>query len=80
MKISSVAETTARTTLQSVLDRIAGDRDLAPSRKRDLRSAVATFVKLAEKPAVEILLDVGAIRKALDAMVRPRRRYRPRGG
>ena len=78
MKNSSVAETTARTTLQSVLDRIAGDRDLAPSRKRDLRSAVATFVKLAEKPAVEILLDVGAIRKALDAMVPAQAKVSPK--
>ena len=69
MKISPIARACATPTLQNVLDRLAGDRALAVSRRRDLRSAVTTFAKLAEKPPAEILLDLGAIRRTLDSMV-----------
>ena len=51
MKISPVARAAATPTLQNVLDRLAGDRALAVSRKRDLRSAVTSFAKLAEPAA-----------------------------
>jgi integrase len=78
MKNSSIAHATARSTLQSVLDRLAADGALAPSRKRDLRSAVATFAKLTEKSPSEIVLDVGTIRKTLDGMVPAQARVSPK--
>jgi integrase len=56
-------------TLQTVLDRLAGDNGLSPSRKRDLRSAVSSFAKLMEKPPAAIALDLSEIRQALNSMV-----------
>ena len=56
-------------TLQDVIDRLAGNSSLSDTRKRDLRSAVVTFGKLTDQALALIVLDLGGIRAALDAMV-----------
>jgi integrase len=55
------------TTLQNIVDRIAGDPTLTDSRKRDLRSAVVTLGKLNGQPLGQIPLDLAEIRRVLDA-------------
>jgi integrase len=57
------------TTLQNVVDRIAGDPTLTDGRKRDLRSAVITLGKLNGQPLGQIPLDLAEIRRILDATV-----------
>src|ERR1700730_1032289 len=59
----------APATLQTVLDRLAGDSGLSQTRKRDLRSAVTSFAKLRDQPPASIPLDLADIRQALDGMV-----------
>ena len=56
-------------TLQTVLDRLAGNARLSDSRRRDLRSAVRSFAKLREQPPAAIPLDLADIRHTLDRMV-----------
>src|SRR5438874_5791030 len=56
-------------TLQSVLDRLAGERALSDSRKRDLRSAILSFAKLKGQPPAAIPLDLSDIRRTLESMV-----------
>jgi integrase len=51
-----------------VLDRLSDD-GVVDSRKRDLRSAVASFARLVDKPPGLIPLDLAAIRNALDGAV-----------
>ena len=59
----------APVTLQTVLDRLAGDGGLSDTRKRDLRSAVTSFAKLKGQPPAAIPLDLADIRRTLDGMV-----------
>jgi integrase len=67
-------------TLQDVIDRIAANPDIADTRKRDLRSAVISFGKLADKAPASVPLDLGELRRIMDdsdtthAPVSPKRR------
>jgi len=61
--------TAAPATLQTVLDRLAGDGALSDTRKRDLRSAVTSYAKLRAEPPAAIPLDLPDIRRTLDGMV-----------
>src|SRR4051812_27652418 len=56
-------------TLQSVLERLAGEKVLSDSRKRDLRSAILSFAKLKGQPPAAIPLDLADLRATLDGMV-----------
>ena len=51
---------------------------LSPNRKRDLRSAVASFAKLRDQPAAAIGLDLADIRRTLDGMVPARAKISPK--
>lgn len=55
----------APATLQTVLDRLAGNCGLSDTRKRDLRSAVIGFARLAGQPPSAIPLDLAEIRRTL---------------
>jgi integrase len=66
--VTSIATPAANATLQTVLDRLATDASLSASRKRDLCSAVTIFAKLRDQAPAAILLDLAAIRDALDHM------------
>jgi hypothetical protein len=68
VKTHPLPEIAVAATLQSVLDRLAVDHSLSEVRKRDLRSAVVSFAKLAEQPPPAIPLDVARIRRTLDSM------------
>jgi integrase len=56
-------------TLQDVTDGIAGHPELSATRKRDLRSAIATYGRLVERPLGEIPLDLQALRQTFDTVV-----------
>ena len=56
-------------TLQTVLDRLAGEKALSDSRKRDLRSGILSFAKLKGQPPAAIPLDLADLRATLDGMV-----------
>src|SRR3981189_353597 len=56
-------------TLQDVLDRLALLDGLSHARRRDLRSAVKCFAKLAGVPPGAIPHDLATIRQTLDGMV-----------
>jgi site-specific recombinase XerC len=56
------------TTLQDVIDRLAGGA-LSDTRKRDLRSAVVTYGKLVGRAPAAVPLDLADIRSTLDGMV-----------
>jgi integrase len=56
-------------TLQEVVDRILASPTLPEVRKRDLRSAVVVYGKLAGQPLSAIPLDLAALRETLDGMV-----------
>jgi integrase len=66
MKHVSTTHVAATATLQDVMDRIAANSGLAASRRRDLRSAIISFGKLADKPPGSIQLDLGGLRSILD--------------
>jgi integrase len=66
MKHLSIYNNVGTATLQDVLDRIAANPDLANTRKRDLRSAILSFGKLADKSPASIPLDLGELRRVLD--------------
>jgi integrase len=68
MKTEQIQVSAAAATLQDVLDRLSDD-GVVDSRKRDLRSAVASFAKLADKAPGLIPLDLAAIRRTLDGAV-----------
>jgi integrase len=68
MKTHPLPQTAVAVTLQSILDRLAVDESLSEIRKRDLRSAVISFAKLAEQAPAAIQLDVARIRRTLDGM------------
>src|SRR5262249_15388169 len=68
MKTEQIQATGAAATLQDVLDRLSDD-GVVDSRKRDLRSAVASFAKLVDKAPGLIPLDLAAIRRTLDGAV-----------
>jgi integrase len=53
-------------TLQTVLDRIAGDVNLSANRRRDLRSAVLSYGKLKGQPPATVPLDLAEIRATLN--------------
>jgi integrase len=66
MKHLSTYNSVGTATLQDVLDRIAAHPDIANTRKRDLRSAILSFGKLADKAPASIPLDLGELRRVLD--------------
>jgi hypothetical protein len=66
MKHASTSSEVTTATLQDVLDRIAARSDIGTSRKRDLRSAVLSFGKLADKAPTSIPLDLSELRRVLD--------------
>jgi integrase len=68
MKTEQIQRTGEPATLQDVLDRLSDD-GIVNSRKRDLRSAVASFAKLVDEVPSLIPLDLAAIRHALDGAV-----------
>jgi integrase len=68
MKTEQMETSTAAATLQDVLDRLSDD-GVVDSRKRDLRSAVASFAKLIGEVPRLVPLDLAAIRHALDDAV-----------
>src|SRR4051812_33364163 len=68
MKHDQIPPAAAHTTLQEVLDRLAGG-GLSDTRKRDLRSAVVTYSKLVDRAPVAVPLDLADIRTTLDGMV-----------
>lgn len=68
MKTEQIQTNAAAATLRDVLDRLSDD-DIVDSRKRDLRSAVASFAKLVDKVPGLIPLDLAAIRRTLDGAV-----------
>src|SRR5262249_19142012 len=68
MKTEQIQSSAAAATLQDVLDRLSDD-GVVDSRKRDLRSAVASFARLVDKAPGLIPLDLAAIRHALDGAV-----------
>jgi hypothetical protein len=69
MKPTLPPATTVPATLKSVLNRVAADTSLSESRKRDLRSAVLTYVRLKGQPAAAVALDLAEFRGTLDGMV-----------
>jgi hypothetical protein len=69
MKTTPPPPTAAPATLQTVLDRLAGNAGLLDSRRRDLRSGVTSFAKLRGQPPAAIPLDLADIRRTLDRMV-----------
>jgi hypothetical protein len=66
MKHVSTPSEVATATLQDVLDRIAANPAIGVSRRRDLRSAVLSFGKLADKAPSSIPVDLGELRHVLD--------------
>lgn len=58
-----------RPTLEEVFDQISAKADLSDTRRRDLRSSVAIYGKVVDRPLSEIPLDLAAIRKTLDGVV-----------
>ena len=66
MKHISTYNNVGTATLRDVLDRIAADSAIANTRKRDLRSAVVSFGKLADKAPASIPLDLDELRRVLD--------------
>ncbi len=73
-------QTNTKVSLQDVIDRIEVNPDLSEVRKRDLRSAVVTFVKLSEKAPTTVPLDLAVIRATLDGMVPAQARSRASAG
>ncbi|MGC2077275.1 MAG: tyrosine-type recombinase/integrase [Xanthobacteraceae bacterium] len=69
MKTEQIQTSGAPATLQDVLDRLSDDGIVDSRRRRDLRSAVASFAKLVDKAPGLIPLDLAAIRHALDSAV-----------
>jgi hypothetical protein len=69
MKVDRIDPATAPATLQDVIDRLAGNRSLSNTRKRDLRSAVVSFGKLTDRAPAAIPVNLASIRATLDAMV-----------
>jgi integrase len=68
MKHDPAPPAAAPTTLQDVIDRLAGG-GLSDTRKRDLRSAVVSYGKLVGRAPAAIPLDLAAIRTTLDGTV-----------
>jgi integrase len=66
MKHVPTSSEVATTTLQDVLDRIAANPAITNTRKRDLRSAILSFGKQADKPPSSIPLHLGELRRVLD--------------
>jgi hypothetical protein len=66
--LNPVPQTAALVTLETVLDRLAANTELAARRKRDLRSAVTCFAKLVDQPPAAIPMDLAAIRQKLDSI------------
>jgi integrase len=56
-------------TLQNVLDGVANNASLPPTRQRDLRSAVLSYAALIDSSPPYVSLDLAAIRSVLDLMV-----------
>src|SRR5258705_12343310 len=67
MKHVSTYNNVGAATLQDIIDRIAATPDIADPRKRDLRSAVISFGKLADKAPASIPLDLSELRRVLDS-------------
>ncbi|WP_198031985.1 site-specific integrase [Bradyrhizobium sp. Ec3.3] len=56
-------------TFGHVLERLAADPALSPTRRRDLRSAITTYAKLTDRAPNSITLDFGEIRETFDRIV-----------
>ena len=69
MKITPPPPTAGPATLQTVLDRLAGNAGLPDSRRRDLRSAILSFAKLRGQPPAAIPLNLAEIRQTLNRRV-----------
>jgi hypothetical protein len=80
MKPNPEPPSTGPATLQTVLDRIAGDGGLSDICKRGLRSAVTSFAKLMGRPLASIPLDLADICRALVSMVPGRAQISSRPG
>jgi hypothetical protein len=65
-------------TLKDVLDRLAAEAGLSDTRKRDLRSAVATYSKTMGEAPAGVALNVSAIRKNLESVVALQGRLSPK--
>jgi integrase len=78
MKPNPVLPNATPATLQTILDRLAGDGGLSDTRKRDLRSAATSFAKLLDQPPAAIPLDLADIRATLDGMVPARAQISPK--
>jgi integrase len=64
-----MTENLAQFTLQDVLDGVANNASLSPTRRRDLRSAVLSYAALIDSSPPYVSLDLAAIRSVLDLMV-----------
>jgi integrase len=71
-------EATAPVTLQTILDRLAENDDLAGSRQRDLCSAVTSYARVRDLPPAAIGLDLAEIRHTLDDMLPSRAKVSPK--
>jgi integrase len=71
MKHVSTHGEVSAATLQDVLDRVAANPGIGDTRKRDLRSAVLSFGKLADKAPASIPLDLGELRRVLNGAEGP---------
>src|SRR5262249_17469646 len=68
MKSAPQPHTGSRLTLADVLARLAA-AGIGDTRRRDLRSAVATYAKLVDKEPAAIALDLAELRHTLDRLV-----------
>lgn len=64
---NAAADVTAAVTLQVVLDRLPQAPSLMDRRKRDLRSAVISYAKLAGQTPAAIVVDFAEFRRVLDS-------------
>jgi integrase len=78
MKIDPLPQTATPVTLQTVLDRLATHPGLAPSRRRDLRSAVTSFARLRDQPPAAVVLNLDDLRRTLDTIVPARAKISPK--
>lgn len=69
MNTDPSAKPAVAATLQDVVDRIVASPTLSENRKRDLRSSLVVYGKLAGQPLQAIPLNLADIRKTLDGMV-----------
>src|SRR5258708_217587 len=66
MKLDPIPAMAVPATLHDAIDRLIGNEGLSVTRKRDLRSAIVSFTKLAGRSAAAIPLDLDVVRDLLD--------------